>query len=215
MIIMDNNASLPDIGAMISALTSNPAIMSMLLQLINKGNNSTSTSPNGSISNTDRNYNAPQGLSSEHSATAFGNNNNSVSSGNEIGELLKLISAFSSAASKPQNSVPHGNSADIRSNNGSYEPPCDCPPPPPKPESYPPPPNRSDRPPEHHGTSGFGVNISDQLKRLLGGKTEAENRICLINALRPYLSEDRRCKADMLVKLLKLAELGVLKDILC
>ena len=52
------------------------------------------------------------------------------------------------------------------------------------------------------------------LGKLLGGKAEAENRIRLLNALRPYLSEERRCKLDLLLKLLKLAELGKLSGLL-
>lgn len=46
------------------------------------------------------------------------------------------------------------------------------------------------------------------LKRLLGGRAEAENRIRLLNALRPYLCDERRSKLDTVIKLLKLAELG-------
>ena len=51
------------------------------------------------------------------------------------------------------------------------------------------------------------------IKRLLGGKAEAENRIRLLNALRPYLSEERRGTVDTLLKLLKIAELGELSGL--
>ena len=52
------------------------------------------------------------------------------------------------------------------------------------------------------------------LNKLLGGKTESENRTRLLNALRPYLSEERRTKIDLILKLLKVAELGKLSGIL-
>ena len=52
------------------------------------------------------------------------------------------------------------------------------------------------------------------LGKLLGDKSDSENRLRLLNALRPYLSEERREKLDMLLKLLKLAELGKLSGIL-
>ena len=52
------------------------------------------------------------------------------------------------------------------------------------------------------------------LNKLLGGKTDSENRTKLLNALRPYLNEERRSTLDVLLKLLKLAELGHLSGIL-
>ena len=52
------------------------------------------------------------------------------------------------------------------------------------------------------------------LNKLLGGKTESENRTRLLNALRPYLCEERRAKIDLILKLLKVAELGKLSGIL-
>lgn len=58
-----------------------------------------------------------------------------------------------------------------------------------------------------------GAN-GDPLSKLLGGKAESENRIRLLNALRPYLSEERRSKLDMILKLLRLAELGKLSGLL-
>lgn len=45
-------------------------------------------------------------------------------------------------------------------------------------------------------------------------KNESENRVRLLNALRPYLNEERRCKIDLILKLLKIAELGKLSGIL-
>lgn len=52
------------------------------------------------------------------------------------------------------------------------------------------------------------------LEKLLGGKTESENRVRLLNALRPYLSEERRSKLDLILKLLRIAELGKLSGLL-
>lgn len=52
------------------------------------------------------------------------------------------------------------------------------------------------------------------IEKLLGGKTESENRVRLLNALRPYLSEERRNKLDIILKLLKIAELGKLSGLL-
>lgn len=59
-----------------------------------------------------------------------------------------------------------------------------------------------------------GRDSADPLSKLLGGKTESENRIRLLNALRPYLNEERRSKLDLILKLLKLAELGKLSGFL-
>ena len=66
---------------------------------------------------------------------------------------------------------------------------------------------------DREGCSDKG-NIADTIHRMLGGKADCENRVRLLNALRPYLSEDRRCKLDLILKLLKIAELGQLSGIL-
>ena len=66
----------------------------------------------------------------------------------------------------------------------------------------------ADQPISHSGSS------DNMLSRLLGGKAESENRIRLLNALRPYLGEERREKLDLILKLLKLAELGHLSGLL-
>ena len=55
---------------------------------------------------------------------------------------------------------------------------------------------------------------ADPMRKLLGGKAEAENRIKLLNALRPYLGDERRAKLDVLLRLLKIAELGQLSGLL-
>ena len=52
------------------------------------------------------------------------------------------------------------------------------------------------------------------LNKLLGSKTDSENRLCLLNALRPYLGEERRSTLDLLLKLIKLAEVGKLSGLL-
>ena len=64
-------------------------------------------------------------------------------------------------------------------------------------------------------TNQYESNSSQvSLNKLLGGKTDCENRTRLLNALRPYLGEERRSKLDVILKLLKIAELGKLSGIL-
>ena len=48
------------------------------------------------------------------------------------------------------------------------------------------------------------------LARLFGSKEEVRCRIALLSALKPYLCESRCEKLDMVIKLLKLSELGEL-----
>ena len=57
--------------------------------------------------------------------------------------------------------------------------------------------------PEKHGS---GLNISS----IFGSQEEIKNRIILLNAVRPYLSEERRQRLEAVIRLLKLAELGAL-----
>lgn len=49
---------------------------------------------------------------------------------------------------------------------------------------------------------------------IFGSKEEIKNRILLLNAIRPYLSEQRRERLETVIKLLKLTELGELGSIL-
>ena len=65
---------------------------------------------------------------------------------------------------------------------------------------------------EHHCDNDAPSRKS--LNKLLGSNTDAENRTRLLNALRPYLSEERRAKIDLILRLLKVAELGKLSGIL-
>ena len=51
-----------------------------------------------------------------------------------------------------------------------------------------------------------GLNISS----IFGSQEEIKNRIILLNAVRPYLSEERRQRLEAVIRLLKLAELGAL-----
>ena len=51
---------------------------------------------------------------------------------------------------------------------------------------------------------------STPLAKLFGSKEEVRCRIALLSALKPYLSESRCEKLDMVIKLLKLSELGEL-----
>ena len=50
--------------------------------------------------------------------------------------------------------------------------------------------------------------------KLFGSQEEIKNRIMLLNAVRPYLSESRREKLETVIKMLRLAELGTLGSLL-
>lgn len=58
------------------------------------------------------------------------------------------------------------------------------------------------------GNGGGGIG------KIFGTQEEMKNRILLLNAVRPYLSEARREKLETVIKLLKLAELGTLGTLL-
>ena len=49
---------------------------------------------------------------------------------------------------------------------------------------------------------------------IFGSKEDVENRIALLSAVRPFLSKQRQEKLDLLIKLLKLSELGELTKLL-
>ncbi len=55
---------------------------------------------------------------------------------------------------------------------------------------------------------------NNPLSSIFGTREEIKNRILLLNALRPYLSESRRDRLEMVIKLLKLTELGELSSLL-
>lgn len=55
---------------------------------------------------------------------------------------------------------------------------------------------------------------TNPLASIFGTRDEIKNRILLLNALRPYLSESRRERLEMVIKLLKLTELGELSSLL-
>lgn len=48
----------------------------------------------------------------------------------------------------------------------------------------------------------------------LGSKEDIKNRIALLNAVKPFLSEKRREKLELVIKLLQLSELGELAKLL-
>ena len=52
------------------------------------------------------------------------------------------------------------------------------------------------------------------VKNPFGSKEDIKNRIALLNAIKPFLSSERREKLDLVVKLLKLSELGELTALL-
>ena len=51
-------------------------------------------------------------------------------------------------------------------------------------------------------------------KNPFGSKEDIKNRIALLNAVKPFLSNERREKLELIVKLLKLSELGELTALL-
>lgn len=57
-------------------------------------------------------------------------------------------------------------------------------------------------PPEKHEQNPFG------------SKEDIKNRIALLNAVKPFLSEKRQEKLELIIKLLKLSELGELTKLL-
>ena len=67
---------------------------------------------------------------------------------------------------------------------------------------------------ERHEGTGERSGGDNPMKKLLGGKEDSENRIRLLNALRPYLGEERRGKLDVMLKLLRVAELGQLSGLI-
>ena len=70
-----------------------------------------------------------------------------------------------------------------------------------------------------NGASG-GINGSERsrqdmgMERIFGSREEIKNRILLLSAVRPYLSEERRHRLEAVIKLLRLAELGSLGSLL-
>ncbi len=61
--------------------------------------------------------------------------------------------------------------------------------------------------PKFSENSPFSVGV-------FGTKEEIKNRIALLAAVRPYLSEARRERLETIIKLLRLAELGTLSTLL-
>ncbi len=66
----------------------------------------------------------------------------------------------------------------------------------------------------------LGKGISEKPKedtavtRIFGSKDDMKNRIALLNAVKPYLNDERRDKLDSVVKLMRLTELGELGALL-
>ncbi len=52
------------------------------------------------------------------------------------------------------------------------------------------------------------------ISKIFGTKEEMHHRIALLNAVKPYLSDERREKLDTVIKLLKLTEIGELSGLL-
>lgn len=56
--------------------------------------------------------------------------------------------------------------------------------------------------------------LPSAVSSIFGSNEEIKNRMVLLNAVRPYLSEERRNRLEAVIKLLRLAELGTLGSLL-
>ena len=157
----------PDLGSIISTLSSNPALMTMISELMKNSTQPRQTEPT-----------PPPPLPAQNPSSS---SENAVNLGN-IGIKPELISTLISMLGQS-------------GTDGQQKPH----------EPQPTPKTTSEAPRD---------NSEKPLSKLLGGRTESENRLRLLNALRPYLSEDRREKLDLILKLLQLTELGHLSGLL-
>lgn len=65
------------------------------------------------------------------------------------------------------------------------------------------------------GASGEGKTPEGERSATpFGSKEDVQNRIALLNAVKPFLSEQRRERLELIIKLLKLSELGELTKLL-
>ncbi len=65
-----------------------------------------------------------------------------------------------------------------------------------------------------NGQDSSKAKEQSPVSKIFGTKEEMQHRIALLNAVKPYLSEERREKLDGVIKLLKLTELGELSGLL-
>lgn len=125
-----------------------------------------------------------------------------------------LSSMLGNLGQSPPKSAPKNENPDILSVLGSLSSLMNGSPP--KPEysarSEPLPPPQKERDGEDRFQSDRPH--SDRLSSIFGTREEIKNRILLLNALRPYLSETRRERLELVIKLLKLTELGELGALL-
>ena len=125
-----------------------------------------------------------------------------------------LSSMLGNLSQAPQKAAPKNESSDILSVLGSLSSLMN---------GAPPKPDASDKvepllppPKEQEGEDRFQGDRPhpDRLSSIFGTREEIKNRILLLNALRPYLSETRRERLELVIKLLKLTELGELGALL-
>ena len=64
--------------------------------------------------------------------------------------------------------------------------------------------------PRREDDRGGGLSVGG----IFGTREEIKNRIILLSAVRPYLSEERRQRLETVIRLLRLAELGSLSSLL-
>ena len=171
----------PDIGGLISSLSANPALINMLSELIR---NSGAANAVGQAQNTA--FSAPVHQSdpvilSRHAPISSPQTGVNPNFGGIDPNLIgTLMSVLGQSGSTPP--INEAKATETRTEGAQRT--------------------------ENGDHSRGGESAENILSRLLGGKTDSENRIRLLNALRPYLGEERREKLDLILKLLKLAELG-------
>jgi hypothetical protein len=161
---MDNT---PDLGSIISTLSSNPALLGMISELMKSSTQTRQAEPAP----------PPPPLIQNVSASAEKAVNHGDSGINPelISTIFSMLGQGNQGEQQPKISAPKEN---------------------------------------HEPTDRASKSNDNALSRLLGSSTESENRLRLLNALRPYLSDERREKLDLILKLLRLAELGHLSGLL-
>ena len=157
----------PDLGSIISTLSSNPSLMTMISELMKNSSQPRQSEPV-----------PPPTFPIQNTGGSLGNTVNLGNMGINPELISTLISMLGQSGTDSQ-------------------------PKPPEPQPT-------------QKTTGEAPRDSGEnpLSKLLGGRNESENRLRLLNALRPYLSEDRREKLDLILKLLQLTELGHLSGLL-
>ena len=198
-----------DIGAMLARLSENPAALNMLGSLLNgmgagasPGQENTQNSQterfaqNGGFAQTDR-FDNPYSQAPEFTPRYGGNQNVGQGGGNpggglDINALLGLLGGLGGGAN-PGGAGNRGTQGPQGSQNNQSIP---------------------------AGNMNAANNIGEsggQAKKnsgIFGTKEDIKNRIALLGAVKPYLSQSRRDMLENIIKLLRLTELGELGSLL-